>query len=258
MAGVPHLKELYAKYKDRGLELLAVSNEEESKIAGFVNGDKKPNYTVIRYSKIAELYGLKGWPSAWVLDAEGKVLWADHFLNKIDDAQWEKWLENLAPAKVDKELAKDLNSAVKSFDKGEIGKAMADTKKVADAATDDAVKADCDYLLALCDKHVKLFENKMKAAGDDLVAKAAVMEEGAAKLKGSEVGTKWDTEVKELKKSKTYKDTAASAEDLAKLKPTLKDLKESTARKKLEAIAKKYPDTPAGKEAAELAKDFGS
>lgn len=258
MAGVPHLKELYAKYKDRGLELLAVSNEEESKIAGFVNGDKKPNYTVIRYSKIAELYGLTGWPSAWVLDAEGKVLWADHFVNKISDEQWESWLQNLAPAKVDKPLAKELSGAVKAFDKGEVGKALAETAKIAESAQDEALKADCQYLEGLCHKHVKLFENKMKAAGDDLVAKAAVMEEGAAKLKGSEVGAKWDTEVKELKKSKTYKDTAAAAEDLSKLKPTLKDLKEATARKKLESIAKKYPDTPAGKEAAELAKDYGS
>lgn len=252
MAGVPHLKELNAKYKDRGLKLLAVSNEAENTIDGFVKGPKKPDYTVVRYQQIAELYKVSGWPSAWVLDAEGKVLWADHFVDKISADQWDKWLANLAPTKVGKELNKALNGAVKSFDKGDIGKAMAEAKKVAEGATDEAVKADCDYLTSLCNKHVALFENKMKSAGADLVAKLKLMEEGAAKLKGSEIGTKWEAEAKELKKSDGY----AAFEALAKLKPKLPDMRTSSARKQLEAIAKKYPETDAGKEAAELAKEY--
>lgn len=256
MRGVPHLKELFTKYNSRGFELVAVSAETEDKIAGFVAGDKKPNYTVVRYSKIGEEYSIKGWPSAWVLDAEGKVLWADHFIDKVTDEQWEKWLANLAPTKVDKELAKELNGAVKAFDKGEVGKAMAEGKKVAEVATDEAVKADCAYLEELCKKHVTLHENRIKGAGEDKVARVKALEEAAAKLKGSEVGTNWDTEAKELKKSKEYKDCASSSEELAKLKPQLKDMKEATAKKKLEGIAKKYPDTPAGKEAAELAKSY--
>jgi len=256
MRGVPHLKELFTKYSSRGFELVAVSAETEDKIAGFVNGDKKPNYTVVRYSKIAEEYGLKGWPSAWIVDAQGKVLWADHFVDKIADEQWEKWLSDLAPTKVDKELAKELSGAVKAFDKGEVGKALSESKKVAEVATDEAVKADCTYLEELCKKHVTLHENRIKAAGEDKVAKVKALEEGATKLKGSEVGASWDTEAKELKKSKEYKDCASSSEELAKLKPQLKDMKESTAKKKLESIAKKYPETPAGKEAAELAKGF--
>ena len=36
----------------------------------------------------------------------------------------------------------------------------------------------------------------------------------------------------------------------------LEDMRPSSARKKLEKIAEKYPDTPAGKEAAELAKRY--
>ncbi|MBE7493154.1 MAG: redoxin domain-containing protein [Planctomycetes bacterium] len=256
MRGVPHLKELFTKYNARGFELVAVSNETEDKIAGFVNGDKKPNYTVVRYSKIAEQYGVKGWPSAWVLDANGKVLWADHFIDKVSDEQWEKWLENLAPTRVDKTLAKELGGAVKAFDKGEVGKALEESRKVAETATDGAVKADCEYLQGLCDKHVKLHTRKIESAGSDTVARVKALEDGAAKLKGSEIGNKWDTEAKELKKSKEYKDCSAAAEELAKLKPQLKDMKESNAKKKLEAIAKKYPDTPAGKEAAELAKGY--
>lgn len=252
MAGVPHLKELNAKYKDRGMKLLAVSDEAEGTIDGFVKGPKKPDYTVVRHAAMKDLYKVSGWPSAWVLDAEGKVLWADHFVDRISADQWDKWLADLAPTKVGKPLHKELNGAVKAFDKGEVGKAMTEAKKVADAATDETVKADCEYLKAQCDKHVAMFENKMKNAGTDIVAKVKLMEEGAAKLKGSEIGDKWEAEAKELKKGDGY----AAAEALAKIKPTLKDLRASTARKKLEAIAKKYPDTDAGKEAAELAKEY--
>jgi hypothetical protein len=252
MRSVPSLKELNAKYKDRGVKMLAVSDEETGKIEGFVNGDKKPNYTVVQHRAMKDLYSVKGWPSAWVLDAEGKILWADHFIDKVSADQWEAWIANLAPTKVGKELNKALNSAVKAFDKGDIGKSMAEAKKVSEAATDEAVKADCEYLTGLCNKHVALFENKMKAAGADLVAKVKLMEEGAAKLKGSEIGTKWEAEAKELKKGDGY----AAAEALAKLKPKLPDMRASSARKQLEAIAKKYPETDAGKEAAELAKEY--
>lgn len=249
---MPHLKELDKKYKDRGLKLLAVSNEDEGKIGPFVT-ERQIEYTVVRYKKIAEDYGLKGWPSAWVLDGEGKVLWAKHFVNEITDDQWNQWLEALAPTKVGKPLSRELGGAAKAFDKGEIGKAMAELKKVADGATDEALKADCDYLAGLCARHVTLFENKIKAAGSDMVAKVKAMEEAAAKFKGSELGAKWEADAKELKKSKDYE----AFEALAKLKPQLDDLKPATARKKLEAIARKYPDTEAGKEAAALAKQYG-
>lgn len=254
MAMIPHLIELNTKYRERGLEIVSVSNENVPTIETKMIQAKKPPYGIVA-ANIGDLYKTPGIPHGWILNAEGKCLWHGH-PNSLKDDMIEAWLKDLAPSKVDKELAKELNGAVKAFDKGEVGKAMAEGKKVAEIATDEAVKADCSYLEELCKKHVTLHENRIKAAGEDKVARVKALEEAAAKLKGSEVGTSWDTEAKELKKSKEYKDCAASADELAKLKPQLEDMKGATAKKKLEGIAKKYPDTPAGKEAAELAKSY--
>lgn len=252
MRGVPHLKELDKKYRDRGFVLLAVSAEDEGPIAGFVS-DQSPGYRVIRNSQIAKLYELKGWPSAWVLDAEGKCLWAGHLISEVKDEQWEAWLSELAPPKVGRAVSKELSGAVKAFDKGEIGKAMTDARKIAEGLPADetasTLKADCDYVLELCNKHVAVVQNKLKGAAD-AVAKVKMLEEAAGRFKGSEFGDKWGTEAKELKKSKDYE----AAEALAKLKPLLRDLTPRTAKRRLESLAKKYPETAAGKEADEMAR----
>jgi hypothetical protein len=258
MRGVPHLKELFTKYHDRGFELVAVSNETEAKIDGFVTGTNKPNYTVVRYSKIAEEYGVKGWPSAWVVDSEGKVLWADHFIDKVTDEQWETWLKDVAPAKVGREVAKELKGSVTAFNKGEYGKSLAELEKVASETQDEAVKADAEYVKGLLQRRIDGFTTKIAKADEtgDLALKGQVLAKAAAQFEGSTQGETWATELKELEKSDAYKDTVKASEALEKLRPTLEDMKPSSAKKALEKIAKKYPETKAGKEAAELAKRY--
>lgn len=252
------MKELFSKYKDRGFELVAVSAEKEETIAGFVNGEKKPNYTVVRYSKIAEEWGVKGWPSAWVLDSQGKVLWAEHFIDKISDEQWETWLKDVGPVKVDKEVAKELKGSVSAFNKGDYGKSLAEVEKVAAETEDETVKADAEYVKGLLQKRIDMVNNKIKKAEEsgDLQLKGKALKEGFEAFKGSETGDKWEAELKELEKSDEYKDTVKAAEELDKIRDKLEDMRPSSARKKLEKIAEKYPNTPAGKEAAELAKRF--
>jgi len=252
------MKELFTKYQERGFELVAVSNETEAKIDGFVNGDKKPNYTVVRYSKIAEEWGVKGWPSAWVIDSEGKVLWADHFLDKISEEQWESWLKDVAPAKISKDVAKELKGAVGSFNKAEYGKSLAEVEKVASETQDETVKADAEYVKGLLQKRIDRINGKIKSAEEagNLILKGKALKAGSEEFKGSTQGDTWATELKELEKSAAYKDTVKASDELEKLRPKLEDMKGSSAKKALEKIADKYPETPAGKEAAELAKRY--
>lgn len=170
----------------------------------------------------------------------------------------EDWVKDLAPTKVDKELHKDLNGAVKSFNKGDYGKALAEAKGIEADAEDADVKEDAAYLRKLVEKHVEAYETKMKSAREsgELVKLGEVLEDAADKFDGSELGEKWKTELKELEKSDEYKDTVKAAKDLDKIRDKLDDMRPASARKRLEKIAEKYPDTPAGKEAAELAKRY--
>lgn len=256
MTGVPHLQELTDKFRDKGFEIVAVSSEDAALIQSKMIDGKKPTFGVVK-ADISKLYETRGIPHSWVLDADGKCIYKGH-PSGVTAEKVTEWVASLAPTKVDKELAKELNGAVKAFDKGEYGKSLNETKIVAESATDELVKADADYLMGLLNKHVNLTKNKVEgaSAAGDRVAQVKALEEGAAKFKGSEIGGTWDTEAKELKKSKEYKDCNSAATDLEKLRPKLEDMKSANARKELEKIAKKYPETPAGKEAAELAKRY--
>lgn len=256
MAGVPHLQELHDEFNSKGFELVAVSNEDIGKIQSGLIDAKKVTYGVVR-ADVGSIYENRGIPHSWVLDADGKCIYKGH-PSGVTAEKVREWVADLAPTKVDKELHKDLRSAVKAFDKGEIGKAQVEANEAEAAAEDEAAKADAEYLLKLVDKHVKLYEGKMAKAKEtgDLVALGKTLTEASEAFKGSELGDKWEGELKELEKSDDYKNTVKAAEDLDKIRDKLEDMRPSSARKKLEKIAEKYPDTPAGKEAAELAKRF--
>ena len=256
MKGVPHLQELNDKFRERGFEIVAVSKEDANLIQTKLIDAKKVTYGVVK-ADIGSIYETRGIPHCWVLDAEGKCIFKGH-PSSVTAESVEEWVKNLAPTKVDREVAKEVKGAAESFNKGEYGKAQVEAVKVGAEATDELVKADAKYVEELVQKHVDIYTKKMEAArtAGDLVKLGKVMEEAAAKFKGSEQGDKWATEAKELVKSKEYKDTLKAQEDLDELKPKLEDMKGSSAKKALEKIAKKYPDTPAGKEAAELAKRY--
>lgn len=257
MAGVPHLNELQEAYNSKGFEIVAVSDEKEATVDKFIQ-DKAIKYgVVLSATKFQELYGRNGRPTSWVLDPEGKVIWKGH-PSRLSAEMVAEWVKDLAPTKVDREVAKEVKGAAEAFDKGEYGRAQVEAAKVGTEAADELVKADAKYVEELVQKHVDAYNRKMEAArtAGDLVKLGKLMEDAAARFKGSEQGDKWATEAKELVKSKEYKDTLKAQEALDEIKPKLEDMKASSARKALEKIAKKYPDTKAGKEAAELAKRY--
>lgn len=255
MGQVPHLQALHDKFNDKGFQILAVSKETEALIDSKLIKAKNATYGVVK-ADIGALYKTSGIPHCWVLDAEGKCIFEGHPAG-VSEQSVEEWTKDLAPTKVGKELAKELKNGVKAFEEGDLGKAMAEAKD-AQASEDEAVKADGAYLESLVQKHIDMYTGKMEAAKNsgDLMKLGKTLEEASEKFKGSEQGDKWKDELKELEKSDAYKDTKKASEELEKIRDKLQDMRPSSARKKLEKIAEKYPDTPAGKEAAELAKRF--
>ncbi|MCL4694807.1 MAG: TlpA family protein disulfide reductase [Candidatus Hydrogenedentes bacterium] len=82
---IPHLNDLYATYKDRGLQVVAISNEEADHVAEFVKlqGDKMVypvaidgNGTMIENYMTA--FGQDGIPHVFLVDTEGKIAWHGH------------------------------------------------------------------------------------------------------------------------------------------------------------------------------------
>ncbi|WP_316818295.1 TlpA disulfide reductase family protein [Pedobacter nyackensis] len=82
----PHLKELYAKYKSKGLEIVAVANEknrdpEKAKQAWLAAIKKDDiNWVHVRNDEgtgepdIVRAYGINGYPTKLLLDQNGKIL----------------------------------------------------------------------------------------------------------------------------------------------------------------------------------------
>jgi hypothetical protein len=254
--GVPHLKDLNEKFRLRGFEIVAVSDEPVNTIDNFVK-QHSIEYGIVRATGVLQLYGGRGYPSAWALDAEGKVIWKGH-PNSVNDAMVEEWIKDLAPLKVDRELDRALRNAVRAFDSGDYGRALSDARQAAERSDDEKVKADAAYLESLVQKHIDLNKAKYEKSkeGGDLIALSKALQEALAKFKGSEHGDKADEELKELNRSKEFKDTVKAHEELEKIKPQLDDMRPANAKRALERIASRYPDTAAGKEAAELARRY--
>ena len=82
----PHLKELYAKYKDKGLEIIAVANEHSKDLAenkaAWLAAIKKDDINWVHVlndegtgaKSIVAQYGINGYPTKILLDQNGKIL----------------------------------------------------------------------------------------------------------------------------------------------------------------------------------------
>ncbi|MCK5305628.1 MAG: TlpA family protein disulfide reductase [Candidatus Omnitrophica bacterium] len=79
---MPHLEKLHNKYKNKGLVIISISAEKESAIKKFVKS-KKLTFPVAIDSgrKTNSSYGIKSIPTAYLIDAAGKVIWQGHTMN---------------------------------------------------------------------------------------------------------------------------------------------------------------------------------
>jgi peroxiredoxin len=71
---MPDLQKLYTKYKDQGLVVLSISDEEADKVSAYV---KENGYTypilLDAGRKVNEMFGIQGIPKSFVYDREGKL-----------------------------------------------------------------------------------------------------------------------------------------------------------------------------------------
>lgn len=84
-ASIPHLTELQARYKDKGVVFVGVSNEDAATVKPFVqNMGAKMEYAVAvdkdegTSKAYMEAFGQNGIPTAFVVDKQGRVAWVGH------------------------------------------------------------------------------------------------------------------------------------------------------------------------------------
>lgn len=90
---IPHLTELQAKYKDKGVVFVGVSDEDPAAVKPFV-ADQGANMDYVvavdDNRKTSEgymaAYGQNGIPAAFIVDKEGRVAWVGHPMVGLDEA----------------------------------------------------------------------------------------------------------------------------------------------------------------------------
>ena len=72
---MPDLDGLYKRFKDQGLVILAIDDEETAKVTPFLK-DKPVSYTVLLDPgrKVNDIYRIDGIPKSFVYDRDGKMV----------------------------------------------------------------------------------------------------------------------------------------------------------------------------------------
>ena len=84
----PLLKELYAQYKDRGVAVIGISLDEDVKPVQEMVASKGMTWPQVLDADqtIRKLFNIKGTPTYYLLDRDGKIAAKDIPFKKLSDA----------------------------------------------------------------------------------------------------------------------------------------------------------------------------
>ncbi len=147
MAQVGHLNELQTKYFDKGLRVVAISAEplgllekkmlEEKGVEYWIGSDTSRS-SMKNFSDMVKI----AIPHSYLVDATGKVVSE----GMPDDQQIEALLDGVFDETLGRELHTKLAPAVKSYEKGDIGKAWKAASKLVENE-DEAIAEDAKFLV---------------------------------------------------------------------------------------------------------------
>jgi thiol-disulfide isomerase/thioredoxin len=73
---IPHLNEVYDKYRAKGLEIVGITDEDAATIGSFVKDNPIKYHPALDQSgKLAKHFGIRGIPHALLVDKTGKIVW---------------------------------------------------------------------------------------------------------------------------------------------------------------------------------------
>jgi len=87
LAEVPHLKELYAEYKPKGVEIVSINIEQETtrdQLSEFVRRREMNWVQAYKGQSTAQVYGIQAIPSYWVIGKDGAIL-SDNARGRLEE-----------------------------------------------------------------------------------------------------------------------------------------------------------------------------
>src|SRR5687768_7833365 len=76
---IPHLNEIFKKYKDKGLVVIGITDEDNQTIRNFTRQVPIDYYAATdKKGDIGKGFGVRGIPHAMLVDKSGKIVWEGH------------------------------------------------------------------------------------------------------------------------------------------------------------------------------------
>jgi thiol-disulfide isomerase/thioredoxin len=76
---IPHLNEIYSKYKSQGLQIVGITDEDEATVKKFQKQIPMDyNVAINTPGSIYQRFGITAIPTAFLVNKSGKIVWAGH------------------------------------------------------------------------------------------------------------------------------------------------------------------------------------
>ena len=76
---IPHLNQIYAKYKSKGLEIVGITDEDEATVKKFQQQvPMEYNVAINTPRSVYQQFGIEGIPTAFLVNKGGKIVWTGH------------------------------------------------------------------------------------------------------------------------------------------------------------------------------------
>jgi thiol-disulfide isomerase/thioredoxin len=89
---IPHLNQIYSKYKSQGLEIVGITDEDEPTVKKFQQQvPMQYNVAINTPKSVYQQFGIEAIPTAFLVDKGGKIVWTGHPM-ELTEAQIQRVL----------------------------------------------------------------------------------------------------------------------------------------------------------------------
>ncbi len=267
-AAIPHMNEIFEKYKDKGVLIISLSDENDATVKPFVK-QMKMKYLVASGSKSIDDFGVNGIPHAFLTDTKGKVIWAGHPMAGLEESI-ENAVKEFKPVRRlgggpawNAHLLDEIELSIKEKNYGAAREELhrLDVKSMHPENPKDelaaryvkavgilAKMAESDYEMALQDVDDKKFDEAI-ATLKSLAVEFSTVELGK---KSAELLDRIENDPTIAKERKLVTLEVLAGNALKRARTLLEDGNTLSAYHRLNSIVKKYPDTDASVQAEKL------
>ncbi|MFT7670651.1 MAG: hypothetical protein ACI8X5_003362 [Planctomycetota bacterium] len=240
--------------------VLAVSNESDELVEQYIDKMGLSLRVAAGFSSGND-WGVKGYPSAVLINPEGEIVWSGHPGN-LSSSKVKAALKGARPSKAgylsfrsNEELAGELTSASKAAFDGKLGKALTEAKELAgNDKLDQEVRDQAQYLADGIEKHAMLLQKQAEGFIKNryMMKGIGVLDSLGDAMEGTELGAELVTRLEEIENDEGLQGELTAEKSLAKAIEAADKRGMKKSAKKFEAVIKSYPGTQAAVRAKKM------